>query len=137
MRKPVARNEPSKAQRYKVYCVAFDPTGQRIATGSEDQEIRLWDAATGAPSAVLQGHTGPVYGVAYSPDGRLLASAGGDETVRLWNPRTGNGGSQAAGPRRPGVRRLPSAPTAGCWLRPGWTRPSGSGIRPPGRREAF
>ena len=74
----------------EVRSVAFSPDGKRIATGSPDKTVRLWNPATGQPlGAPLTGHTGPVNEVAFSPDGQRLASAGDDGTVRLWNPDTG------------------------------------------------
>jgi WD40 repeat protein/serine/threonine protein kinase len=58
-------------------CVAFSPDGRRLATGSDDNTVKVWDAATGQQSLTLKGHTVPVLSVAFSPDGKRLASGGG------------------------------------------------------------
>jgi WD40 repeat protein len=62
---------------------------QTLASASDDNTIRLWDATTGAWNQTLNGHNGPVSAVAFSPDGQTLASASWDDTVRLWDATTG------------------------------------------------
>ncbi len=66
-----------------VLCVAFSPDSRRLATSSEDQTVRLWDAETGQEVLTLHGHTDIVPSVAFSPDGNRLVSAGADGTVQI------------------------------------------------------
>jgi WD40 repeat protein len=68
-----------------IRAIAFDPSSRLLATGSEDQTIRLWHAGTGECLAVLSGHTNWVRSIAFSPDGSLLASCSEDQTIRVWN----------------------------------------------------
>ncbi|KAL8295995.1 hypothetical protein RB600_001468 [Gaeumannomyces tritici] len=72
-----------------VKSVAFSPNGQKLASGSGDKTVKLWDAATGACLQTLEGHSRWVSSIAFSPDGQRLASASGDETVKLWDAATG------------------------------------------------
>ncbi len=58
-----------------VWSIAYSPDGTTIATGSGDNTVRLWDAATGQPhGAPLTGHTSYVGSVAYTPDGTTGAT---------------------------------------------------------------
>jgi serine/threonine protein kinase len=59
----------------KVNSVAFSPDSKRVASGSGDRTLRVWDVQTGAVRLTLKGHTGAVCSVAFSPDGKRLASA--------------------------------------------------------------
>ena len=77
-----------RGHTHNVYCVAFSPDGQTLASGSSDNTIRLWDTKTRRRKATFAGHTRRVRAVAFSPDGNTLASTSEDDTVRLWNLRT-------------------------------------------------
>jgi WD40 repeat protein len=68
-----------------VMAVAFSPDGKRIASGSDDGTIKLWDAATGEPQKTLAGHSAWVTAVAFSPDGKRIASGSNDGTIKLWD----------------------------------------------------
>ena len=60
----------------------------RLASGSSDKTIRLWDLKSGAETARLEGHTNSVIALTVLPDGRL-ASGSNDNTIRLWDLKSG------------------------------------------------
>jgi tetratricopeptide (TPR) repeat protein len=64
--------------------VAFSPDGQRLASASQDQTVKIWESATGKELVALKGHAGEVTSVAFSPDGQRLASANQDGSIHLW-----------------------------------------------------
>ncbi|GJJ11383.1 hypothetical protein Clacol_005615 [Clathrus columnatus] len=72
-----------------ILCAAFSPTGAMLATGSGDNNARLWDINTETPSHVLVGHKGWVLCVEWEARERKLATGGHDGHVRLWDPKTG------------------------------------------------
>ncbi|KAF2744081.1 F-box/WD repeat-containing protein pof1 [Sporormia fimetaria CBS 119925] len=75
-----------------ILAVQFSPvSSSRMASGSGDKTVRIWDCDTGTPVHTLKGHSKWVLAVAYSPDGALLASGGYDNEVRIWDPNTGKG----------------------------------------------
>ncbi|KAF2621070.1 Pfs, NACHT and WD domain protein [Macroventuria anomochaeta] len=72
-----------------VSSVAFSAVGDRLASASFDETMRVWDAQTGQLLQTLTCRTAWVHGVAFSPAGDRLASATSDTTVRVWDLKTG------------------------------------------------
>jgi WD40 repeat protein len=73
----------------EVHTLAAAPQGRKLATGSFDRTIKLWDMATGKEITTFEGHKSSVDSVAFSPDGKLLGSGSNDRTVKLWDLATG------------------------------------------------
>jgi WD40 repeat protein/tetratricopeptide (TPR) repeat protein len=69
--------------------VCFSPDGNRLASASADQTVKVWDAQTGQQLLDLKGHADAVTGVCFSPDGNRLASASADQTVKVWDAHSG------------------------------------------------
>jgi WD40 repeat protein len=65
-------------------CVAFDPTGKFIVTGSHTGVIRVGPVTGGEPHLFLGHEQQLAYGLAVSPDGRWLASSDRGGGIRLW-----------------------------------------------------
>jgi len=75
--------------RSRVSSVAWSADGRTLASGSDDNTVRLWEAESGREVRTLAGHGNWVLSVAWSPDGRTLASGSLDYSVRLWEAESG------------------------------------------------
>ena len=73
-----------------IWSVAFDASGDAIASASADQSIKLWNVHNGQCEQTLKGHKHWVCSVAFHPQQRLLASGSYDRTVKLWDLDTGD-----------------------------------------------
>ncbi|CUA75651.1 putative serine/threonine-protein kinase PkwA [Thermomonospora curvata] [Rhizoctonia solani] len=92
------RGEPTpeffKGHTAYITSVRFSPDDKRIASGSYDKTVHIWDVETGnSVSGPLEGHTDRVRDVAYSPHGTYVASASDDTTIRIWDGNISPGSS--------------------------------------------
>ena len=76
-----------KSHTDQVLAAAWSPDGKRIASGSFDNTVQVWDAVTGHALLTYKGHTNGLSTVAWSPDSKRIASGGYDKTVQVWQPK--------------------------------------------------
>ncbi|KAL4536412.1 hypothetical protein Ndes2437B_g05833 [Nannochloris sp. 'desiccata'] len=83
-----------KAHRRKVFCLSWNCDGTRLATGSQDQTIKLWKTddqnISSKSEAELRGHTDAVMYLRWHPSNpdRLASTSSQEKCIRFWDART-------------------------------------------------
>ncbi len=72
-----------------VLAVAWSPDSKRIASGSRDRTVQVWNASNGDMQFHLD-HGRDVETVAWSPDGNRIASGSDDQTACVWDASNSN-----------------------------------------------
>ena len=73
----------------RVLSVAFSPDGRLLASGSDDNTVRLWDVTTGEERTTLCEHNSCVVCIAFLPDQNTVMSCSSEWEVRLCDVATG------------------------------------------------
>jgi WD40 repeat protein len=68
-----------------VSSIAYSPDGTKIASGSWDKSVMIWDTTTGQLLKRLGDHRAGVTNISFSPDGQLLAVGTQDGALQLWD----------------------------------------------------
>ncbi len=87
----IVRSAPTRVLALRGHASAVlsvAATSELVASGSDDDSVRLFRADDGAPVAKLTGHKGSVASVTFSADAKTLVSGAHDGTVRWWDVAT-------------------------------------------------
>ena len=76
-------------QAHLVWRMAFTSAGDRLAVGSREGTIYLYNLKCNEKLKSLIGHTDFVWSVSFSPNGKRLVSSSSDETSKLWDTASG------------------------------------------------
>ncbi|RLS85952.1 MAG: hypothetical protein DWI06_00800 [Planctomycetota bacterium] len=78
-------------QRIHSYAATFSPDGKKIASGSDDNSIKIWDAETGKEVANLLGPKDEYFvGLYFTEDSNSVISCDSYGEFTIWNITTGN-----------------------------------------------
>lgn len=73
-----------------VQAIAFDPTGEHLAAGGDDGQVRIWDRSFAAPVVLAATAPDPalqesINGIVFSGDSRWIAAGGEGHVVHIWD----------------------------------------------------
>jgi len=85
----IGSNWQDDGDQARVFTIALSPNGKKIASGSEDGTVKLWDIEMRKVTARWTGHTREVWSVHWSADGMRVVSGSSNGTVRVWEMESG------------------------------------------------
>ncbi|KAJ1490103.1 WD40-repeat-containing domain protein [Baffinella frigidus] len=99
----------SEGHENAVTDCCFSPDGSVLATGSDDETLRLWNLFTGEEIKtlrlwnlftgeeikVLEGHDNGITSVDYAANGEYILTASLDATLKLWDVSSESGGTRS------------------------------------------
>jgi WD40 repeat protein len=82
---PNVAGQPVPIRRSGIAAFGFAPDGRTLVAAGVDNNVRVWELATGKERCSFAGHQGLVTSVSISPDGRRIASGSADSTTLIWD----------------------------------------------------
>lgn len=73
-----------------VTCMTFSADGWRVASGSYDNTIKIWNTQCSNSAVTLRGHSESITCIVFSADGRRIASGSYDKTIKIWDTESGD-----------------------------------------------
>lgn len=70
---------------FDVNCLDYSPDSQLLATGADDNKVKVWTVSSGFCFVTFAEHTNAVTAVHFLPGNHALLSASLDGTVRAWD----------------------------------------------------
>ncbi|KAJ3670982.1 hypothetical protein LUZ60_008408 [Juncus effusus] len=70
---------------FDVNCVAYSPDSQLLATGADDNKVKVWTVSSGFCFITFSEHTNAVTALHFMANNHSLLSASLDGTVRAWD----------------------------------------------------
>ncbi len=106
-----------------VSALAVAPDLRRLATGSEDGSVFVWDARDGTKLFALEGHTNKLIAVAFSRDARriITATADNEGKVRVCDALGRLVRTLAVGREISGISIAPDQPWLALGVNDGWS----------------
>ena len=68
-----------------VTCLAFDAQGHRLASGSRDTNVIVWDVINECGLYRLKGHKGPLTSLSFDDERNVLVSSSKDTFIKFWD----------------------------------------------------
>lgn len=68
-----------------VTCLEYSSSGDRLASGSQDTDIVVWDVSAESGLFKLRGHRGQVTGLVFLTGSSYLVTVSKDEQLRVWD----------------------------------------------------
>ncbi|WP_372370901.1 protein kinase [Candidatus Uabimicrobium sp. HlEnr_7] len=68
-----------------ITSVAFNHSGEKVASTAKDNSIRIWNTSTGKQTRETFVHTDTITTIAFHPNKNLLASGSYDRSIKLWD----------------------------------------------------
>ncbi|KRX07776.1 WD40-repeat-containing domain [Pseudocohnilembus persalinus] len=72
-----------------IKCLVFSQCGQFLASGSQDNNITIWDIENNSFVRTIYGHSEYIEDLVFRNDSKYMISAGGDRSLKIWDIQKG------------------------------------------------